>query len=342
MSASQRHRRRASARLLAGFTGILLAATTTIAYADATATGSVMVSKAGVASATYLSRDPAKLSAIGATWAYNWSSQQPPTDHSLEWVPMIWGSGSITPQVLTSLRRDKQSGEVRYLLGFNEPDSTSQSNMTPAQAAALWPKLESTGLELGSPAPAVPTDGWLAKFMRLAKQRHLRVNFIALHYYQNFTNPGAVDQLRAQLIQIHREYQRPIWITEIGAMNLRSWGEPMLYSPTSALAVSYMQKLFAMLNALPFVQRYAWFTDNCWNDNACHDSSLFGGTGRLTPEGLAFKSLAGRWSAAAQKPGIRRDIDGVLPERGQRYQLQRPLVSGGEHHVRGGAVVVSA
>jgi len=205
---------------------------------------------------------------------------------------MIWGSGSITSAVLDSLRRARRSGEAQDLLGFNEPDSGSQANMTPAQAAALWPKLESTGLRLGSPAPAVPTDGWLAKFMKLARQRHLRVDFIALHYYQDFTNPDAVAQLHAQLIAIHDLYHKPIWITEIGALNIRSFGEPMLHPPTDVRAISYMHKLFAMLNALPFVERYAWFTDDCWNDTACRTSSLFNGSGRLTQAGREFKATA--------------------------------------------------
>jgi hypothetical protein len=78
----------------------------------------------------------------------------------------------------------------------------SQSNMTPGQAADLWPQLERTGLILGSPAPAVPTDGWLSRFMALVRRRHLRVDFIALHYYQDFTNPQAVAALRRQ---VHRQ-----------------------------------------------------------------------------------------------------------------------------------------
>jgi hypothetical protein len=249
-------------------------------------------SKVGIASSMYLKSDPARLSALGASWAYNWSATPPPRDSRLQWVPMVWGSGSVTPGSLAVLRQARRSGEAHYLLGFNEPDSGSQSNMTPEQAAALWPKLESTGLELGSPAPAVPTDGWLAQFMKLARERHLRVNFIALHYYQDFTNPDAVASLRTQLVALHDEFHKPIWITEIGALDTRAWGEPMLHAPSGARAASYMGRLFAMLDALPFVQRYAWFTDDCWNDAGCHSSSLFNGSGRLTIVGREFERAA--------------------------------------------------
>ena len=256
--------------------------------------------KAGVASSLYLKTDQSRLTRLGAGWAYNWSADTPPgpANPQLDWVPMVWGSGSVTPTVLAALRRDRRDRRAHALLGFNEPDSGSQSNMTPAQAAALWPKLESTGLALGSPATATPTDGWLAQFMTLVRRHHLRVNFIALHYYQDFTNPDAVAQLRSQLIDIHRRYRRPIWITEIGALDIARWGEPMMHPPSGAAAVRYMDQLLPMLNALPFVQRYAWFTDNCWNDSGCHASSLFDGRGRLTRLGSVFRSEARRAAGA--------------------------------------------
>jgi L,D-peptidoglycan transpeptidase YkuD (ErfK/YbiS/YcfS/YnhG family) len=263
-----------------------------LARAPRRARTSAAPSKVGIASSSYLASDPKRLSGIGASWAYNWSAMTPARDPHLDWVPMTWGARSITPAVLSSLRRATRSGEAQDLLGFNEPDSASQADMTPLQAATLWPTLEKTGLRLGSPAPAVPTDGWLAQFMKLARQRHLRVDFVALHYYQDFTNPDAVAQLRTQLVAIHNLYHKPIWITEIGALDIRTFGEPMLHPPTAARAVSYMRKLFSMLNALPFVERYAWFTDGCWNDAACRTSSLVNGSGRLTQAGHEFEAIA--------------------------------------------------
>jgi hypothetical protein len=43
---------------------------------------------------------------------------------------------------MASLRQDRIDGEAQYLLGFNEPDNSGQANMTPQQAAGLWPSLE--------------------------------------------------------------------------------------------------------------------------------------------------------------------------------------------------------
>jgi hypothetical protein len=260
--------------------------------ADAAVTRGVGAGKAGIASSRYLSSAPGRLRALGASWSYNWSATAPPVESGLAWVPMVWGSGSVTSAVIASLRRDRADGKAQYLLGFNEPDASGQANMTPAEAVALWPQLERTGLKLGSPAVATPSDGWLAAFMKLVRRRHLRVDFIALHYYQDFTDADAVGQLRAQVVALHNEYHLPIWITEIGALNIRTWGEPMQHAATTAGAVTYLRSLFVMLNALSFVQRYAWFTDQCWNDAACRTSSLFDGGGRLTAVGRAFRGAA--------------------------------------------------
>ena len=231
------------------------------------------------------------LGRLHISWAYDWSWQAPPKP-GIEWVPMVWGGGSVSTASIGSLTSDRRSGRARFLLGFNEPDSGSQSNMTPERAAALWPRLQSTGLRLGSPAPAVPADGWLDRFMAIARARRLRVDFIALHYYQDFSDPHAVDKLRGELTAIHQRFGKPIWITEIAAIDVRAWGEHMHARPTGALASSYMRELLAMLDQLSFVQRYAWFTDNCWRTADCRYGSLFDGRGRLTERGVIYSSLS--------------------------------------------------
>lgn len=245
--------------------------------------------KAGVASAVYLDSDPQKLVALHASWAYDWSARVPESSPGIRWVPMIWGKRSLTPQTIENLTLAREDGSTRYLLGFNEPDNRTQANMTPAQAAALWPQLERTGLLLGSPAPATPTDGWLPRFMALAQQRGLTVNFIALHYYLDFTNPKSVTAMRAQLTQIHDRYQLPIWITELGTLDIRAWGQRMLHRGSVRRARIFMRSVFRMLNGLPFVKRYAWYTDSCASQSGCRFSSLFTTSGALTPEGREFR-----------------------------------------------------
>lgn len=251
------------------------------------------VSKAGIASTDYIWSAPSKLSSIGATWVYNWSTHPPPAATSLQWVPMVPNAASLTQKALSSLRLSAERGHLRYLLGFNEPDNAHQADLSPERAAALWPRLEQTGLQLGSPVTDWVGDGWLARFMAIAHKRKLRVNFIALHYYQDFTNPNAVAELRQSLILIHNRYHLPIWVTELGTMDIRAWGYRMSQAPTEALAVTYMRKALGLLNSLSFVKRYAWYTDICVTYQGCGFDGLFYGSGKPTPLASTFAQAAG-------------------------------------------------
>lgn len=245
--------------------------------------------KAGIASAVYLDTDPAKLVGLHASWAYDWTAKVPQTNPGIMWVPMVWSQAYATAPNIEALKQAHDDGSARYLLGFNEPDNPRQANMSPARAAQLWPLLEQTGLTLGSPAPETPTNGWLARFMTLAHERGLRVNFIALHYYMDFTNPASIAAMRKQLIQVHDTYRLPIWITELGALDIRRWGQRMLHSGSVVRAQIYMRAVFRMLNGLSFVQRYAWYTDSCSGQPGCRFSSLFSAGGAVTPEGREFR-----------------------------------------------------
>jgi len=95
----------------------------------------------------------------GICWYYNWglspqgnvTNVGPALD--MEYVPMCWNGGFNE----TTLRNYLNAHPgVKYLLGFNEPNFSSQANMTPQKAAEAWPKLEKIaddyGLQLVAPA----------------------------------------------------------------------------------------------------------------------------------------------------------------------------------------------
>lgn len=102
------------------------------------------------------------LASARLSWHYSWSLQPGngscaalaksnysfPSRNTTAYVAMAWGPRSVP---VTGI----YPGAVA-LLGFNEPNLPSQSNMTPAAAAALWPSVQATaqqyGLLLGSPA----------------------------------------------------------------------------------------------------------------------------------------------------------------------------------------------
>lgn len=221
----------------------------------------------------------------GAGWYYTWSTGHPGITASggADFVPMIWGADHVTPQALAEA---KTAGP--YLLGFNEPDFDSQADMSVEQALDLWPRLESTGSILGSPAVAHSGDrpgGWLDRFMTGARQRGHRVDFIALHWYgADFRTEAAVEQLRGYLNAVHERYGKPIWLTEFALID---FSRGTRY-PTDEEQAAFLTSAAKMLAGLPYLQRYAWF--GLGTDEAGPGTTLFRSGSTMTPQGRAFRS----------------------------------------------------
>jgi hypothetical protein len=200
------------------------------------------------------------LAASGASWYYNWAATPSGinTPQGVAYVPMI-----KTPSDVNTATLNEVEHEGKYLLGFNEPDVANQANMSVARALALWPQLEATGMELGSPAVSYGTNStssWIGQFMDGARARHYRVNFITVHWYgqHHWTDPATdVNDLKTYLEQTYNLYHLPIWITEF---SLISFQGPKPAYPTPTQQAAFLTAATKMLAGLPFVQRYAWYT----------------------------------------------------------------------------------
>jgi hypothetical protein len=193
---------------------------------------------------------------VRAGWYYDWASTPegiaaPP---NVEFVPMIWGEKSMDQANL-----DKARANGKVLLGFNEPDFPDQANMTPERALDLWPKLQATGLRLGAPSVGHSGDkegGWLDRFMTGAAQRGLRVDFIPIHWYGSDFSAAAVGHLKNYVEAVHARYGKPVWLTEYSLIDF-SGGSPRY--PSQPELAAFARGSSAMLEGLPYVERYAWF-----------------------------------------------------------------------------------
>ncbi|WP_432570140.1 glycosyl hydrolase [Kineococcus sp. SYSU DK005] len=252
-----------------------------------TGAGAVRSAKKGVAAAGGGS-SPSQLRELGTSWYYDWSDGAASSAEH-EYVPMLWGSSEAADGTrIATLTRGAQQGRYSHLLAFNEPDKPDQSNVSPEQALQLWPALQSTGLRLGSPAPANYWGGWLDTFMDGALQRGYRVDFLALHYYPDFTDPSAVEGLRAMVQDAWDKWRRPVWITEIGAIDISAWGlGPLRSAPSHALADDFARRATTALQQTDAVERYAWFIADS-QDPSCRFSTLYGPDGELTSHGLTY------------------------------------------------------
>lgn len=224
---------------------------------------------------------------MASDWFYNWglgatsSAQQ-------QYVPMTWGKGACSNENVSVLA---QKSGITHLLSFNEPDNADQSNIPNIDTAvARYKIMQKTGLRLGSPVTTqdqVMGDGrWLTRFMATAATQKLRIDYIAVHWYDwgNQTNNQATDSLTAEAVfnrfvtymgKVHAAYPgKPLWVTEFNANVNR----------TSVTIHKYFMKLASeWLNNTDYVERYSYFFPN--------PIPAVNGDGSLTDAGAYWKSM---------------------------------------------------
>ena len=225
---------------------------------------------------------------LGLSWYYNWTV----TTHcqtNAQYVPQIWGHPyePIASEIATMV-----SGGSRVVLGFNEPDSMSQSNMTVAQAVMQWPNLDVPSLRLGSPATSSTSAGqtWMTQFMTQAAQENLRVDFVAIHWTGQGASACADAATLEGYIRWAEQWQKPIWLTEWSCTTSTAapgtyWGPPP--APTdqdSATIKAFYDAALAMFANHPLLERYAWYLSRGTDDTALIDTT----TGMPTPLGTDY------------------------------------------------------
>ena len=139
------------------------------------------------------------------------------------------------------------------ILAFNEPDCASQSHLSVAKAVQGWKRyLEPFAASARLISPAVTNshqDGqglqWLSAFLAACDSCH--ISAIAVHWY-GLVDKG-LDDLHAFLETVHSAAQRPIWLTEFGAVN-----------SDAASRASFLDRAIPYLESMEFVERYALAT----------------------------------------------------------------------------------
>jgi len=230
------------------------------------------------------------------SWWYNWSAKPNTavasdyrTRYGMDFMPMLWNGSFNDAEIEAYL---KAHTDIKYLLLLNEPNLTDQSNLTPAQAAALWPRYEAiaahTGVKLVGPAitwgtmanygdPVVWLDAFYTAYRGANANRDPQIDYIAFHWYDY----GLGDQLDRL-----KKYNKPFWVTEFA-----NWhnGDGSAQIDTVDKQKTQMTAMVATCEDRADVFRYAWFTGR-W-DNDTHHTSLLGASGELTALGQHYLSL---------------------------------------------------
>jgi hypothetical protein len=225
----------------------------------------------------------------GVSWWYDWGSGPSGSAPGLEFVPMIWGRSGLN---------DSLPAGAKYVLGFNEPNFTSQANMTPAQAAAAWPtvqaKAKAAGIPLVSPAvnfcgsasnPSQCSDQsvtdpytYLSDF--LAACPGCEVDYVAVHWY-NCDLPSLQAYIEGNTssggsLPGFVQFGKPIWLTEFSCDGGHS----------AADQKAYMQAAIPWLESNAHVFRYSWFSAS-----PIPSALLTNQDGSLTDLGATYVSL---------------------------------------------------
>ena len=195
----------------------------------------------------------ARLRSIRGKWSYSWSARKPESyPAGVDFTPMVWsyrGENSFVENIADA----KRAGS-RNLLGFNEPDQAKQGNMSVEAVLEQWPRLQETGLRLGSPGCVHPDKQWMIDFMARADALKYRVDFVCVHSYGG---PN-VAALVKRLTDVHERFGRPLWITEFGVGDWKA--KTVQENQHSAATVqSFMKECLPALDELKFLERYAWF-----------------------------------------------------------------------------------
>lgn len=214
----------------------------------------------------------------GISWAYNWAiAEQNGLPSGIEYVPMLWGADFDHWPELTENGLGKGSS---YLLGFNEPDMSSQSNMSPSVAATYY-RTHITPFQdrakLVSPAVTSSTSmgmglDWLGKFMKLCFD--CSVSVAAVHWY------GDSAEAFKSFVQDATTFARlhgltEVWITEF-ALNADIGGVA-----NQEITQAFIQSITSWLDSQSMVTRYSYFM--------CAEGYLIS-HGALNPAGEAYAS----------------------------------------------------
>jgi hypothetical protein len=257
--------------------------------------GASKSAKRGVA---YDFASPADLAVVspGVSWWYNWASTPNagvPADwvsrYGMDYYPMLW-NGNFNASAVESFIQAHP--EIQYLLVLNEPNLTSQSNLTPQAAAQLWPQYEAvaaaTGVKIVGPAitwgtmanyqdPVVWMDAFIAAYQSANGGRSPQIDYLAFHWYDY--------GLSAQLDRLTK-YGKPFWVTEFANWHSANDGAQV---DTLAKQEAQMTSMVSTCETRTDVFRYAWFSGRVNPDP--HFSSLLADAGQLTGLGQLYLSL---------------------------------------------------
>ena len=215
---------------------------------------------------------------INNDWFYKWSNNGY-SDLDREYTPMAWGKGAADDDNDIEIIKNKYKST--HLLAFNEPDdcngqSGQYGNMCVVDTSLTYYKnLLKSGVRMVSPACRQDAVfDWLNEFNSKAVDENIRIDVIAVHWYDWGSNPQNSPNANPQdvfnrfvnyLESVYQTYGLPIWITEFNANRHRNeW-----------VHRQFLQLALPFLEETDYIERYAFFPPTTQVANFFDDNNNF-------------------------------------------------------------------
>jgi Glycosyl hydrolase catalytic core/Concanavalin A-like lectin/glucanases superfamily/Ricin-type beta-trefoil lectin domain-like len=240
-------------------------------------------------------------SEFGTWWAYNYDDNTGASEPSyFDFVPMIWGQyWEPLSDVQSRAVGWRSSRQPVYLLTYNEPDNSSQANMTTAQVIGLWPQLQALGVPLVSPAMQNTYSAWAYNFFSLIASNNYRVDYTAVHLYVNPDATALINNLQ----NVYNTWGRPVWLTEFSPVDwtgTATWSEQDDYN--------FLAEFMWQAEDQLWLKRYGLFpfsgtpSTNPWDANGHRGDTFLADGVTLTPYGELFATWGADRTLHARMP----------------------------------------
>lgn len=222
---------------------------------------------------------------VNATWTYNWGASAPSNLPSgVEFYCMWWSYYGASEASEVTAIQGIQSAGYPVLLMYNEPDNTSQSNLTTAYALQGYTYTSEAAntdkfTNLISPACADDGDTWMHDFMAAVKSNGLLCHAVAIHCYDETSS-----EFLSYVDGIHNDYGYNVYVTEFAPTD---WATPT--SITVADCETYMASAVPGLKSRSYVLDYSWYCGTTPGTGALQTAALFNTNGTLTALGTQYK-----------------------------------------------------
>lgn len=233
----------------------------------------------------------------GVSWYYNWhfaDTQHAPAEANITFIPMAWGDREADVKGLAEyLSKNKPP----IVLAINEPNLKGQAFINPEKTATLYRKIKAVADKHNIPvigpnmALGSGDDSSIKAFDPIEKKEvtyTYQTPFLKafFHFMGNTEIPavashtyGNASELEWMIGQMHKDFQRPVWVTEFA-----DW-----HAKNEEAEIDYMIKCVEAMERAPHVHGYAWFKERV-KDNS--KLSLLGEKpGTLTPLGEAYVNM---------------------------------------------------